>query len=244
MQDFLTKIVRKFLLSGDHIVPDIYGRSFKKLVDIRSNQIFFSIAKEARTDGRTLLYFDRLFTLYQAVENLKNKKETVRLLEIGVYKGGGSYFLAKSAQALFKVPIEQYAVDTFEGHSSKDLPTGKEGGHVPGLFDKTGYEDVLNYLSKFSFIKTIKGRIQDVLSSLPETFDLIHLDVDIYEPTLFSLNYFGKNMHQGGIIIVDDYGFTTCPGIRKAIEQYLEENPETFVRFELLTGQCLLIKLK
>lgn len=246
----IKRLIRHFLSlpkEGYHSVPDIYGRSSKKQADMRSNPIFFAAAEEARKNGRSLLYYDRLYTLYQSLENVARrlpKEQMVRILEVGVYKGGGSYFLASLAKTMAKGTVEQFAVDTFEGHSAKDLPQGKEGGHVPTQFNATGFEDVREYLSVFPSIKVLAGRIQDVVPQLgSREFDLIHLDVDIYEPTLFSLEQFGNSMQPGGIIVVDDYGFKTCPGVRKAVEEYIASNPSLFLRFELLTGQCLLVRV-
>ncbi|MEM4331709.1 MAG: TylF/MycF/NovP-related O-methyltransferase [Candidatus Micrarchaeia archaeon] len=72
---------------------------------------------------------------------------------------------------------------------------------------------------------------------------LVHLDVDVYEPTRFSLNFFKDKLQPGGIIIVDDYGFTTCPGVKKAVDEFTRNNIN-YELFHLLTGQALLIKIK
>lgn len=60
---------------------------------------------------------------------------------------------------------------------------------------------------------------------------------------LFSLNMFSKKLQQGGIMLVDDFGFVTCPGVRRAVNEFMEDNPCVFYKFELSTGQCLLVKI-
>lgn len=231
-------------LEGYHLVPNIYGSTAYKMVDIRSNKTFAQLADEVRSHGRARLYYDRLYTLYQAVENVAHTQEgTLRIMEIGVYKGGGSYFLAAAARQFSKGSVEQYAVDTFEGHSIRDLPKGKDGVHEASYFDDTSYEEVSKYLSNFDFVRTIQGRIQEVAAEVgSQPFNLIHLDVDIYEPTLFVLNTYGKYMPRFSVIVVDDYGFKTCPGVRKAVDEFVAEHPGLFAKFELLTGQCLLVR--
>jgi hypothetical protein len=70
----------------------------------------------------------------------------------------------------------------------------------------------------------------------------IHLDVDIEEPTRYVLERFGPLMPCGGIIVVDDYGFTTAPGARRGVDTFLAQHPALFTKFELLTGQCVLVR--
>ncbi len=47
-------------------------------------------------------------------------------------------------------------------------------------------------------------------------------------------------MNVGGVIICDDYGFATCPGATKAIDEYLRDKPEKMVM--LSDGGGFLIK--
>ena len=195
-----------------------------------------------------MLYFDRLFTLYQAVINACKKKgpvDTLRILEIGVYKGGSSKFIASLAGRLLdENQIEQYAVDTFFWAFVAICLPGIDGTHLPKSgFSDTDFDDVRQYLGEYKFVKVIKGQIQDVLPNLDDNrFDLVHLDVDIYEPTLFALNNLEETISAGGIIIVDDYGFVTCPGVRKAVDQFLTKSNGRVSKFELMTAQCLLIR--
>jgi predicted O-methyltransferase YrrM len=229
-----------------HRVPTIYGRAASKLVDIRADPLFYSLAQQVLSARRTLLYFDRLFTLYQVVSNMLRSlppDAPCRMLEVGAYKGGSSFFLAAVAQALHGNRIEQYAIDTFEGHAAADLPDAVEGAHLPRMFSETDYQSVAEYLSTFDFIRVLKGRVQDLHSALPKApYHFIHLDVDIYAPTIFVLRSFYDLLAPRGMIVVDDYGFVTCPGVRRAVQEYLDEYPQHFIKLELMTGQCLLIK--
>lgn len=68
------------------------------MFDIRDDVFFREAASKVIHDKRTLLYFDRLHVIYQSLQNIHtqfiNQKEPVNILEVGVYKGGGSYFIA------------------------------------------------------------------------------------------------------------------------------------------------------
>ena len=57
-------------------------------------------------------------------------------------------------------------------------------------------------------------------------FSFVHIDVDLYEPTRDSLAFFLPRMTAGGIIVVDDYGFATCPGATQAVDDILRHGPE------------------
>jgi hypothetical protein len=65
------------------------------------------------------------------------------------------------------------------------------------------------------------GWIPDCFSEVVDrSFCFVHIDVDLYEPTLASLEFFGSRMVPGGIIVCDDYGFETCPGARRAGDEF------------------------
>jgi len=44
-------------------------------------------------------------------------------------------------------------------------------------------------------------------------------------------------MATGGLILLDDYGFESCPGVRKATNEFFARRSEKIV--ELSTGQAL-----
>ena len=49
---------------------------------------------------------------------------------------------------------------------------------------------------------------------------LLHLDMDVYEPTKFVLNKLFRKMSSNGIILIDDY--SVIPGATKAIDEFLK----------------------
>jgi len=89
-----------------------------------------------------------------------------------------------------------------------------------------------------------KGRFQDTCTQIEaEKIHLVHLDVDIYEPTSFALNFFDSRLIAGGIIIVDDYSFVSCGGVKLAVDEFLRVKLNYF-SLHILTGQCVLVKLR
>ena len=72
-----------------------------------------------------------------------------------------------------------------------------------------------------------------------ERFSFVHLDVDLYQPTMDSLEFFYGRMNPCSIILCDDYGFVTCPGAKKAMDSFFADKPEEIV--SLPTGQGFVV---
>lgn len=233
--------------ANSHIVPSFIGRSAKKMTDIRNTAVFGDVAAKVIASKRTYLHYDRLYTIFGALQNvarLCGNSTSLNIAEVGVFRGGGTYFLAESCARL-KLNASINSFDTFEGHSQEDLSSPKDDTktHTAGHFSGVSFEDVEEYLKEFQNVKLHKGRFQDQSHRIEKLeFSFVHLDVDIYEPTVYALNFFAKRMRPGGIIVVDDYGFATCPGIPVAIEEFTAAHKE-FVSLVQLTGQCVLVKV-
>ena len=68
---------------------------------------------------------------------------------------------------------------------------------------------VRNLLKKFNFVNIYKGWIPDVFNlTNNQIYQFVHIDVDLYKPTLDSLNYFFPKLIDGGIIVIDDYNLS------------------------------------
>jgi O-methyltransferase len=229
-----------------HYVPDYYGRGAHKQNDIRVIPVFGELAAEVINSGRTSLYYDRLFTIYQALVDLKSRikpGQIINTAEVGAYKGGTSFFIASIADRL-RMNVTHHCFDTFEGHASQDINAAIDTAHQPAFFSDTSYEDVKKYLSPYGNVLIYKGRFQDTCQNIDaKEMHFAHLDMDIYEPTLFALKYFNRTLVSGGVILVDDYGFVTCPGIVKAVEEFMAVQRNYF-GIPLLTGQYFLVKLR
>jgi O-methyltransferase len=67
-----------------------------------------------------------------------------------------------------------------------------------------------------------------------------HIDVDLYEPTRASIEFFYPRLVPGAVLVCDDYGLTTCPGATRAMDEYMSERPERILHCP--TGQGVVIK--
>jgi hypothetical protein len=226
--------------------PRSLGASGHKHRDIRGLEPFGELARAVIAERTTYLYYDRLYTIYQALEQVKKLPRdpggVLSCVEVGVFQGGTSYFIASAARSLGLESFRLHAFDTFEGHAAEDIRSDQDARHHAGRFGRTSFEAVQSYLQPLGTVSVHKGRFQDtspVIASDAVAF--AHVDVDIYEPTRFTLSFIAPRLVTGGVIVVDDYGFTTCPGAAKAVEEFLEQSPEFFA-LRLLTGQCVLSK--
>jgi hypothetical protein len=236
----------KDLPADFHSAPKHVGASWHQLNDIRAMQEFGPMAKAVVDSDDGLLNYDRLYHLYQALQRVAVcfRGEPLSCLEAGVFRGKTSEFICQLLAPHASPGSSFFAVDTFEGHNKLDLPEETEGANQEGLFADTSEDAVTQLLSPFSFAKVCKGRIQDVSATLPaKAFHFIHLDMDLYAPTLWALDFFSARMPAGAVIILDDYDKKTCPGIKQALDEFDAANPGVFLRWDLQSAQCLLVRL-
>lgn len=214
-------------------------RKLRSPLGVPDDPVFLNIARPVLDDRRTQLGYDRLYVLWQAVTNVAHL--ALPAAEIGSYRGGTSFFLARAFQALAGGDRELHVVDTFEGHPESRI-SAQDAEHQRGKFTGTSYEEVRGYLAPFPRVQIHKGEASEILRGWPEMqFCLVHLDVDLYEPTRECLEYFGPRLAPGGVIVMDDFGAPNCPGVSLAAREFLERGP-AFQQWDAHTEQLVLIK--
>lgn len=201
---------------------------------------FFERARPVVTGARTLLGYDRLWVLWQAARNVAPLR--LPAAEVGTYRGGSAWFLASAFREFAGEEIEFRVIDTFEGHLAETLTERDSMHHRPGLFADVDYDEVVAYLAPFERVHVYRGNALDVFGELDlERFALAHVDVDLYMPTLRSLEFFGERLAAGGVLVVDDYGAPKCPGVKDAVDEFTESQP-SFQRWDFGTEQAVLVR--
>lgn len=136
------------------------------------------------------------------------------MAEVGVYKGGTSWLIANTDASR-----QLHSIDTFEG-----LPVPSPiDAHKYGDFNDTSYEKVTDLL-RFHNVSVCQGLFPKAFPDQlfdDEFFSFVHIDVDLYDSILDCLNWFYPRMISGGYIVVDDYGMTTCPGVKPAVDTFM-----------------------
>jgi hypothetical protein len=149
--------------------------------------------------------------------------------ECGVFEGAGSYAICSAVASHGRTPRQHFVFDSFEGLSqpaSFDGDAWRAGDLCRGL------DVVRANLASFENVRYHKGWIPEVfqqVESSTSTFALVHIDVDLYQPTLDSIQFFYPRTNPGGLIVCDDYGFTTCPGATQAVDEFLASRREKMV---------------
>lgn len=214
------------------------NRAVKKLDISKDIDVFSELAGRYVDEGVTLLHYDRLYTLFQSVRN--SLAIGGDIVELGVYRGGGLKFIAEALGALGGEK-KLLGFDTFKGHA---VITGQDGKfHKEGMFSDTGgVEAVASYIND-SRVSLIEGDASVTFAEYAKRssgVSLAHIDMDVYQPTADVLPLVFKLLAPRGMILVDDYGFTSCPGVKQAVDDFLKQNSAT--SFHLMTGQMLIVK--
>src|SRR2546422_553840 len=150
------------------------------------------------------------------------------MAEVGVYKG-------RTARLIHHYVPERdlFLFDTFEGFT--DRGTREEysatGHAVAGAqFSDTSLEQVKTIVAPLNDrVHFIKGYFPESIPDQFEhrTFAFVHLDADLYEPTLAGLRFFYQRMSHHGIIVVHDYN--AWPGARAAVDEFMQDKPELVI---------------
>jgi len=79
---------------------------------------------------------------------------------------------------------------------------------------------------KFSNFELIKGNINKTLALYLKKnsylkISLLHLDLDVYSPTLFALRKLYKYVSKGGVVLIDDYA--TVKGATEAVDIFVKK---------------------
>jgi hypothetical protein len=86
---------------------------------------------------------------------------------------------------------------------------------------------------KFSNFELVKGDVKKTIPNLIKQqphlkISLLHLDMDIYEPTKLVLNKLFSYVVKGGVILIDDYN--TVFGATKATDEFLNLNKDLEIK--------------
>jgi len=178
---------------------------------------------------------DRRFTLTQFARTARSLRGSTA--ECGVFKGIGSALICETLRGTYHESERHFGFDSFEG-----LP---ETGANDGQWKRGDLADPVTtaqeHLAEFPFVQLVKGWLPATLAvARQHRFRMVHVDVDIEQATWDCLSFFYSRVVSGGLFLIDDYGFHSCPGARQATEAFLQDKPETLI--ELTTGQAAFFK--
>lgn len=170
----------------------------------------------------------RKWTLWQLLRLIRHIEGDTA--ECGVLEGASSWLICAANQHRGGGPVH-HLFDSFEGLSAP----GPEDGSYWSSGDLARGEDVVAanlapFLSQVAFHRGwIPARFGDVAD---RRFAFVHVDVDLLDPTLECIRFFYDRLVDGGILLCDDYGFSTCPGVAVAIDEFLKDKPEKMLSLD------------
>jgi O-methyltransferase len=184
----------------------------------------------------TMTSAERMFALYKAIEYVEAANIPGDIVECGVWRGGSSRLAAATLMALGSSHRTLHLFDTFEGMPA---PSAADVQHSTGepaanILDRSEREaDVNNEwayaplsgvqatLAETAYprVEFVQGRVEDTLpAAAPREIAVLRLDTDWYESTRHELEHLYPRLVDGGVLIIDDYGY--WQGARKAVDEY------------------------
>jgi hypothetical protein len=167
------------------------------------------------------------------------------IVELGVYRGSSLFTWANLLETF--CPGDRYRMvygfDHFEGliqYTDGDGELDENKGKVVRAFSSSAeamrelvrIHNDDNLLPGIVRCQLIEG---DILQTLPRflkeypglRISLLHLDVDLYEPTKVALDLLYPNIVTGGIVVADEYGWPEWAGESKAVDEFLRDLPKS-----------------
>lgn len=188
-----------------------------------------------RAASNTLVSRDRAYVLYTLL------RQTARLAgdvwECGVYRGGTAAMMA-AIVGEWCPDKRLYLFDTFAGMPETD---SARDWHRQGDFSDTSVEAVAAFVGHGDRCIFRKGELPSTFAGLEQAqIAFAHVDVDIYRSVADCLEFIWPRVSVGGCVVIDDYGFPTCPGARAAVDEFFRGTP--YLPWCLPTGQAVVLK--
>ncbi|WP_208999402.1 TylF/MycF/NovP-related O-methyltransferase [Roseibium sediminis] len=201
--------------------PAIQGLTADKVWDYENGYFWFS-------DPTRLNKALAQYELYKKIVDLPGD-----ILELGVFKG-----LSLLRFASFRNCLEDQSsrkiigFDTFGYFPTEKLTTSEDLDFIHSYVASAGVglsveelEDVLRG-KNFLNVDLVKGNVFETIPTYLEDnpatrIALLHLDMDVLEPTAFALEHLYDRVVSGGVIIFDDY--QAVAGATIAIDRFIAD---------------------
>ena len=214
--------------------------------DEKFNEIYSIVFQKKTPWGHwtfTQVDIYRAYELWTLVKETSKLKEGA-IIEIGTWCGGSGAIIGKGARDC-GVKDKIYMCDTFKGIVKVD---GNKDSHMKnGMLDDATFECVdylMNKLLKIEDVKILEGIFpEETQHNIPnyEKFRFCHIDVDVYYGCKDIVDWIWEKMVPGGIIVYDDFGFSSADGVTKYVEEQRQFSDRLVIHN--LNGHAVVIKL-
>jgi len=182
-----------------------------------------------------------LVDIYRCYELWQFAKQSIHIegdiLEVGVWRGGTGALIAQAVRSSAK---QVYLADTFSGvvKAGDNDPVYQGGEHADTSLSLAKSLTEGLGLKNVHFLQGILP--EETAAAIQGNIALIHCDVDVYSSARDVFNWSISKLPRGGVIIFDDYGFSTCEGVTALVNE-IRDNQD-FVFVHNLNGHAILIK--
>ena len=240
-------------------------RADNRVINLNHSETFFpSISEDLKLYREALeisgmQWTDNVYKQLRVLSFLQLVREGVKrnpsgsFLELGVWKGLSAFMIGKVIRDEFGSTQKIILVDSFEGglsdKSAHDANLVYDQNTQEILAEKMQFSssrsETQSVMVAFDNVEIIEGWVPDVLEQIDKTedFAFIHFDMDLYEPTIGSLEALWDRVQSRGILVFDDYNSTQFPGVTRAVEDFVEiREDEIDLFYEVPFGSSWIIK--
>jgi hypothetical protein len=206
--------------------------SQKHIIDMRDQLLSYGVpvGKILLADQdeimETNVAHPRIEFLKRVSEDLRERGAAGAVAECGVCFGDFAYSINR-----FFPDRPLYLFDTFTSFDDRDRETENFEDADTWESFRTLFLNVntdLVYL-KMPYKDNVvlkKGYVPETFAGLEEErFCFVHLDMDLYAPTLAALRFFAGRIVDGGLILVHDYYVSKFDGVKRAVTAFENERP-------------------
>lgn len=232
-KDILKKLIRR--CGYDLVRRNVKHDRFPVEATDTDRQIALSVAPYTMTSP------ERVWSVINSVKYIVANDIHGDFVECGVWRGGSAMAIAYKLKELGVSDRTLWLYDTFSGlttPSPKDIEA-HSGKSAEALLEENAIENENNFLCTASKnevstnmlatgyaasnIRLIEGDVLETLNrEVPEKIAMLRLDTDWYESTKKELQELYPRLANGGVCIIDDYGYWR--GSRAAVDEYFSEN--------------------
>ena len=135
--------------------------------------------------------------------------------------------------------------DTFEGFDARDIKEeDRQSIGKVGDYYNTSVEKVMAKMPYPDNCVVHKGYFPETAQGIESKFCFVNLDLDLYLPTYSGLKFFQTRMSPHGVILVHDYFYYGYKGVKKAVDEFIRENPGKVRGVPIGDGLSILLLLQ
>jgi O-methyltransferase len=213
----------------------------KNLINKSKMTITSSLEYVNRTRNIDVKYFDyiRLSTLELLAHEILTNNVPGNLAELGVFKGKFAKYINQHFPERFF-----YLFDTFEGFDKRDKQTEQANNYSSANqdFSATSVDKVLAQMPFPEKCIVKKGYFPESAEGVEDTFALVSLDTDLYEPIYNGLVFFYARLSKGGYILIHDFNNDHYKGVRDAVMKFCGENNIGYLPIPDKAGTVIICK--